>query len=108
MENATTLHTQSGFKARLEKGTAMRWGIGARILEMEQQEAYERGMAHAARLRAQQAREKRSATTRGPAVGGGSRTISRQEAVALLMKQGHVRGALKLQNLSYGKPTGRR
>jgi hypothetical protein len=38
-------------------------------------------------------------TSRGTtALGRGARRISRQEAIALLMKRGHTRGALKLAN----------
>jgi hypothetical protein len=71
-------------------------GLGFRIIELERQEAVDRAMA---RYRSQQAREQRRTTSRGNAgLGRGARRISRQEAIALLMKRGHVRGALKLQN----------
>jgi hypothetical protein len=72
----------------------MKWGLGARIIELERQEAVERAMA---RYRAEKAREQRSVTTRGPSsLGRGARRISKAEAIALLIKRGHTRGAAKL------------
>jgi hypothetical protein len=74
----------------------MNLGLAFRIVELERQEAYERALS---RYRAEKAREQRSVTTRGPSsLGRGARRISRQEAIALLLKRGHVRGAWKLQN----------
>jgi hypothetical protein len=87
----------------------MRWGIGARILEMEREEAYQRGMAHAARLRAQQAAEKPRSEQRlsARAKTGGRRTITRDEAIALIAKK-NPRGAFKLQMLPYSSKVGGR
>jgi hypothetical protein len=76
----------------------MKWGLGARIIELERQEAYERAMS---RYRAQQAREQIRSTSRGStSLGRGARRISRQEAIALLKQRGHIRGAMKLANMS--------
>jgi hypothetical protein len=80
--------------ARRQKGTVMNFGLGFRIVEQEREEAYERAMS---RYRAEKAQEQRRATSLG-GMGRGARRISRQEAIALLLKRGHIRGALKLQN----------
>lgn len=72
----------------------MKWGLGSRIIELERQEAYERAMS---RYRAEKAREQRRSTSRGStSLGRGWRSISKAEAIALLIKRGHTRGAAKL------------
>jgi len=81
----------------------MRWGLGARIIEMERQEAVDRAMA---RYRADQARKQRRGTTRAKTgLGRGGRTLSREEALA---KIGQVspRAALKiLAGYGINRPT---
>jgi hypothetical protein len=85
----------------------MRWGLGARIIEMERQEAVERAMA---RYRADQARKQRrgaarSTTRAKTGLGRGARTLSREEALA---KIGQVspRAALKiLAGYGINRPT---
>jgi hypothetical protein len=74
----------------------MNLALGFEIDRQERQEAYERAMAA---YRAHQAREQRRVPTRGStSLGRGARRISKAEAIALLMKRGHTRGALKLAN----------
>jgi hypothetical protein len=73
--------------------------LGFVIDQLEREEAAARAMARYRAAREQQAREHRRVTSRGTTgLGRGAHRISRQEAIALLMKRGHVRGALKLQN----------
>jgi hypothetical protein len=79
----------------------MKWGLGARIIELERQEAVERAMA---RYRAEKPREQRRSPARARA---GWRSITRDEAIAIIGKRS-PRGAFKLQSLGYTKPGGRR
>jgi hypothetical protein len=84
-------------------------GLGFSIVEQERWEAYERGMAHAARLRAEKARAEKAREQRlGPArARTGWRSITRDEAIAIIGKR-NPRGAFKLQSVGYTKPGGRR
>jgi hypothetical protein len=66
----------------------MRWGLGARIIELERQETVDRAMA---RYRAEKAREQ----VYRSGLGRGTRTMSREEAVAKIAKKS-PRAALKL------------
>jgi predicted ATPase len=71
--------------------------VGWWVNELEREEAAARALS---RHRAEKAREQRRVTSRGTtSVGRGSRrTMTRQEAIELLLKRGHVKGALKLQS----------
>jgi hypothetical protein len=68
------------------------------FIEMERHEASERAMArYYEQQRIKAARERRTSTT-STGLRPGARRISKQEAIALLMKRGQVRGAMKLAN----------
>jgi hypothetical protein len=85
----------------------MKWGLGARIIELERQEAVERAMARyrAEKARAEKPREQRLSSARRARAGW--RSITRDEAIAIIGKRS-PRGAFKLQSLGYTKPGGRR
>jgi hypothetical protein len=78
----------------------MNLGLGFAIVELERQEAVDRAMA---RYRAQKAQKERrvTASPRNAAPGRGLRSISKEEAIALIAKK-HPRSALKLLHQHFG------